>query len=570
MRLPSRLVASFFKSRTGWAFLIFFTALGLRLIGIAWGLPNDLRNQSLHPDETVLWLYSRQIEPARLDFDPGFYNYGTLYLTLVRVTTDLVWTYGGGPRDESEASQWRAVGRAILGGRVISALAGATIALAVFLMLTRLTNLFGAVAGGLAAVLAPGSVVHSRFQTVDVLATALLAGGLLLAARLYEEAQAGSEVPSAKKFGPIPWLAIGSGALFGLSAGTKYSGILGLIAVYAVALSLARRDRAWTILSATGAAVLAFLLSTPGVLKNTTQFFKDLSFELQHTATGHGLVFEGTSPGYLYHVGNLFVILGPLLVALGALGWIGLLRRRSAWVVGVLVSAVLYAVLIGRAEVKFARYALPLVPVLCVGFGSLMGWAHEGGRLSRKLLVLVGIVGLAGALNSSATYTLWMTDEDPRDAMARYLRRHASPGERVGVVSDPWFYSVPTFPDSGLPRSVPFPERHARMVRESRPPTVQYLPPDPASRFDWDVRLLRELRPEYVVFSSFEFDDPHRLRGRRDVRTEAQLVASRAEEFRRELERSYKLVRLEGADGPSLHDMMYVRPRVWLWKRKDL
>jgi hypothetical protein len=52
--------------------IIFFIALALRLIAIDWGLPSQKHQQSYHPDEPVVWMYSQAIQPTSLDFTPGF------------------------------------------------------------------------------------------------------------------------------------------------------------------------------------------------------------------------------------------------------------------------------------------------------------------------------------------------------------------------------------------------------------------------------------------------------------------------------------------------------------------
>ena len=69
------------------ALALFVAALVLRWVGIGWGLPNDIRNQSLHPDEPVIWMYAQQLDPGRGDFDPSFYQYPTLYLTALKVAS---------------------------------------------------------------------------------------------------------------------------------------------------------------------------------------------------------------------------------------------------------------------------------------------------------------------------------------------------------------------------------------------------------------------------------------------------------------------------------------------------
>src|SRR5437763_667705 len=66
---------------------IFALSLGLRLIGITWGLPNALHYDSYHPDEPINWAASQRIDPAHLQFVPGFYNYGTFFLTASKIAS---------------------------------------------------------------------------------------------------------------------------------------------------------------------------------------------------------------------------------------------------------------------------------------------------------------------------------------------------------------------------------------------------------------------------------------------------------------------------------------------------
>ena len=222
---------------------VFVVALAVRLVGIGWGLPNDIRNQSLHPDEPVVFAASQRIEPSHLQFVPGFYSYGTLYLTLLRMTTDVVTAYGGGPKDSSEKAMWRAVGRYHLAGRVLSALAGAATAWIVFLVLWPRTGLLGSLFGSMAMAFAPGHVVHSRFQTVDVLATFLLVVSLYFALRMLSPPD--GDAPSDRNY--LKWAAW-AGLFAGLSAGTKYTGILALVALAAVVIA-ERRKGGWKALA---------------------------------------------------------------------------------------------------------------------------------------------------------------------------------------------------------------------------------------------------------------------------------------------------------------------------------
>jgi hypothetical protein len=555
---------------------VFAVALLIRVVGIGWGLPNEKRNHSLHPDEPVIFLYSQRIEPAKLDFTPGFYNYGTLYLTVLRVASDMADTYGAGPKDSTEDAMWQAVGRYHLVGRGLSAVAGAATALFVLLILLPHVGTFGSLLGAAAMALAPGHVVHSRFQTVDVLATCFLVASLYFALRL-----AGPEREKISDSACVKF-AVLSGVFAGLSAGTKYTGIIALVTLIVVALSTRRSVSLRAIGLALFSAISVFLIVTPGVVTDSAQFLRDFKYELTHTQTGHGLVFAGTPSGFIVHIQNTFVALGGLVTLIGAFGLLRASYRKHAWALGLVAFAVVYYVLIGRAEVKFMRYVFPLVPVLAVGFGWMMSRAAlavraEGNRL---LLVAGGVVGLFGALGIASTasltvtYTSWMAAPDLRDSLADEIRAASNEETTVGLTGDPWFYSPSLYKNIAAgpwiePRPGEFEKRKEWMDAAMSPRVVRFVPPAPEERIDWDRRLLTQLRPDYVVFSGFEIGDLNRLRKLPSPPSEFKLQLGRAEEFMDTLLTEYDLWKVRGTESANLpHDMTYVRPELQVWKRK--
>ena len=620
---------------------VFVVALAVRLVGIGWGLPNEVRNQSLHPDEPVVLARSQQVEPVKGDFTPGFYNYGTLYLTITRVATDVVSAYTGATQDEplflladetvretvgltsAESAEidtifaqllesvtssrspseeqaalesatnmardlvgpekWRSVEkirasnfrRLYLAGRVVSAVAGALTAVVVLLVLFPRVGTFGSLFGAAAMAFAPGHVVHSRFQTVDVLATLLLALSLFYALRL--AVPEGDQGPDDRGF---VRLALWSGVFAGLSAGTKYTGILALVALAAVLVLDVRRVRWKALAGGIGAALLAFLATTPGAFLDSARFFDDFKYEITHTGAGHGLVFAGTSSGFVYHAWNLFVCFGLILTAVGVAGLARACIKKHRWAIALVAFAIVYYVLIGRAEVKFMRYVLPLLPVLSVGFGWIVSRAHIHPKLAWRAPVMVlsilalgglggGVAGvLGGGLSSTVLMTSWMVEPDVRDVVAKEIKQDAEPGDTVGLVSDPWFYTPSLFPDAGLSRAVPFEVRDAEMREASDPAVVRYVPQNPDERFDWDKRLLTELQPEYIVFSSFEKRDVDRIGSLPSPPDEYKIQIERAEEFMDILETRYTRWKVHGWDGGFLpHDLMYIRPEMQVWKR---
>lgn len=563
---------------------LFLVSLLIRLIGIDWGLPNEKRYHSLHPDEEIVWMYSQQIEPAKLDFMPGFYNYGTFFLTITKITSDVVTAYTGGVKEDgSNASE--VLGRVIKGGRIVSAMAGSALAWVVFLILYKRTHIVGAIAAGASIALAPGLVVHSRFMTVDVFATFLMALSVLWSCKLIKEADGHSSLVKA---------AIWAGVFAGLSAGTKYTGILVILVPTMILVHRWWADRQTqivpTLLASYAAMGLSFFLSTPGMLLESGQFWKDFTYELSHTATGHGIVFAGLPTGLFSQIPNLFLGFGILT---GMIGLVSLIyfayqaiktkgHLMGFWI-GCLLLTFVMLFLIGRAEVKFLRYTFPLMIFLAVAFGMMVGESHSSKSKWGRAVVAFSIIalgGVGGGMVYVLTVTNWMSGMDPQQQMANVIRE--SEIESVGLVSDPWYYTPTLYPEanSGPYRGKKY--RFESMMNVMNPRVLRYFPENPDERVDWDIRLLEELKPEGVVFSSFELEGYNRLAAAKEVPEEFKDSVERFKSFVKLLEQDYEIRTIVGGGAASgvqgtvgmhpyqtVHDMMYIRPILYLWIRKQ-
>ena len=543
-------------------YLIVFAALAYRLIGVTWGLPNEMRSVSLHPDEQVNLLVARQgIIPGKLDFTPGFYNYGTLYFTFLRFLSDVVGVYAGGFDAQGNLTP-AGMASVHLAGRVFNCLFGAITCGLVFAIGRRFLSGLGAAFAAAACVVAPALVVHSRFQTVDTLATMFAVASLYWSIRALDAGE------------PLRKAAIWAGVFAGLSAGTKY---VGFVAVVPLVVAVMLRDRKGGF--SAGAiglmvAVVTFVVSTPGALLDREAFMRDFLFELNHSREGHGIVFAQTSPAMIYHLSNLWLgfsligLLGGLYCFIRA----GIMKVQPMWVIGAFFL-VMYAAVSG-GQIKFMRYILPTIPALALGVGWFMDQLGKQSELGKKMALLVGL-GVVGGLDKSgfvgsATMTAQMLMPDTRDVAGKWLREKGDVS--VGFVSDPWFWSATIQPEVPMTRMLG-PNRLMEMwAGWSNPRLARYLPPNPAERFDWDVRLLTELKPDYVSFSSFEYGPVERIRQSGKGTDVEKLFASRYSEFVTRLGQEYDLVNGPWDDGPAhkvlVEDMEYIRPRVTIWKRK--
>lgn len=531
------------------ALAVFALAFGFRLIGLGWGLPiSGVRNDSLHPDEPINLLYAtRAIEPARGQLTPDFYNYGTLYLTLTRISSDVATTYMG--KEDVRAP--------LLGPRLLNVSLGSLTAGLVALFFARRGRLWAAWSAGLAVAFAAGLVVHARFATVDVMATAFLTFGLLVAAGAWEAERPMRSV-------------LGAAVLVGLATACKYNMALGLLGVF-VAISTLPKERR---IVGAGASVLVFVavfvIGVPGVILQPQSFRRDVMYELAHTAAGHGLVFSATPSGFLYHLGNLALATGILATLLGAIGLGGEAVRRERWAFVLLAFAIPYYVLIGRAEVKFLRYVLPLVPVLAMGFGALVQRLAEEPK--RRLLAgATAILALGGVdrggLSGSVPLSLEMAGPDPRDAAGASLRGIGGPAT-VGIARDPWFWTPTLYPDVAAPRSVGIQKILGTMLSASDLRVLRYLPPDPRERQDFDPRLF-DLKPDTITLTTLEIAAAERFLTIADLPPEEAALRDRYRKFTKRLTDEYTLDRFYGQGRPPVvEDLEYVRPTVYVYRRK--
>lgn len=540
------------SSRRWWipAFAIVILGLSLRVWALRWGLPNDERLGSYHPDEAVN-LVQGVLDRGALRFhaDIGFYNYGSLYFLIWQVFALANAFYGfvtapgaGTPQPSVDTA-----GALILVGRLLSAALG-TATILVVMVLGRLRgSASGALLGGLFLAIAPLAVVHSHFATVDAAAAFLVTCAIGVSALAAREGRAGM------------WLA--AGVLSGLAGATRYNCGLVVLAPLAAAIFGGRNGDAGglrraflPLLIVLASAAIGFLVGCPGAVLNPEKFYGDLTFELQKSREGMGLLFRDTGAGWWYHLHvSLAHGLGwPLLIAATAGLAVGIGRRKSSDLI-LLVFPLAYYLVMGGAAVRFARYMLPILPVLCLLAGEWLEMLGRGRRpgLSRVLAVLVALV----SAHASLAYCRSMARPDARDEAAAFLRNVLDPGATIAFATVPWYWSPPLSPVFTAP--VPGQARRRMILAESNPFVLRL----PSENREWDEMALAGA--DAVVVSDLEAQDAVRLKVRQAI--SFLKTASQGRRARTFGERPRFLGIPAMGQGYLPVDMLYVCPRVTVY-----
>jgi hypothetical protein len=572
---------------------LFGLALGVRLVGIGWSLPNAERHYSYHPDEWLLLLASYfVINPYAGEFLPGFYNYGTLPMYLWSLW--LHWLSAVGvidrlPENATPVQLAELRAQLYLWARVLVALMGAGTAVVVGRTVAQVAGIGAGVVSALAMALAPAFVVHSRFMTVDVPTTFFVALAFHQAIALHV---------SSHPMRTLLWGAFWAGC----AAGSKYNAGLALLAPLVglwLLPSLPVAKRLLGSVAAVGVAGLTFLIVCPGVWADSARFWANFWYEVRHVGQGHGEIFTDTGLGWLYHLKpNLSTGFGAVGLLASAVGWALHARNRVWW--GVLAASLAYYLLIGAAEVRFLRYTFPLMPMLAMGVGLLWAGARlslppsfrfpplregnrtrgqasplregnrtrerelgspceqgepKGGGLLPALRSLLVVAALGWQLLSAASLTACMARPDARDQAAGWARANLPEGARIGFPTVPWFYTPPLFPEIGELR---WQDRLAAAQRATRYRLIPLAPPE------WNAEALQATLPEYLIISEFESRDVARI-GRADYQAFMCIVEAR-----------YTLLRTFENEPPTLgrqagmpHDLLYVCPRVYVYRLRS-
>jgi 4-amino-4-deoxy-L-arabinose transferase-like glycosyltransferase len=327
--------------------LILAIAAVLRYWGLGHGIPYAV---SVDEPEIVERAFSMMKE-GRLN--PHFFDYGqlTLYIQLVvSIVGFIVGSVTGAWGSLAEAT----TGSFYLWGRAVTAAFGVATVYVVFQIGMRWGARHALLAAALMAVM-PLHVRYSHFVLTDTPLTFFVALTMLLALAAHER--------------PVPRAFLFAGAAAGLAAAVKYNGGLALVMplVACWMTPSARPSRLACSAAAIGGAAAAFVIAAPYTVLDLPGFldrFATLTAEYRHAAPPA----ENGAIIYLKHLRLQFALPGMALIAGGMV--MGLIRAvrgpgRVPWAVA-LVFPIPYFLMVADQRIIYARYLLPIVPMLCV------------------------------------------------------------------------------------------------------------------------------------------------------------------------------------------------------------
>jgi hypothetical protein len=374
------------------------------------------------PGPTASTAISHGLLIARGDPNPHFFHWPSLHLYLLAGIYAVAASLHGLP------------------GRAYVAVAGTVTILALYRLAQQVAGQAVALVAALMLAVAPLHVRDSHFAMTDVTMTLLVTVSLWLLLDGSRRLEAAADSSPARRIPDgLATFAL-AGVVGGLAASTKYNAAAVLAAAGLAQVWLLRhvashwrRPAEWAPLASYVACfAVGFVAATPYAVLDFTRFRTDVLFDMTHLSQGHG---PDLGRGWFHHLRfSLPYGLGvPLFVAgLGGLIVAARYHRRSVSILAAFV-AVFYAS-VGSGYTVFARYIMPLIPLLCLSAALLVEWlaarvaARSGWRPGRVVIAATALLTLPSLVNSVHMVALmartdsrvlasrWLTDRLPRDA----------------------------------------------------------------------------------------------------------------------------------------------------------
>jgi hypothetical protein len=414
------------RARLGWVVALvglFVVALGLRLVGSKTGLPYVYNaDENSHFVPRAIGMFGHSLNPDYFINPPAF-TYAIHAVFAVRWGTDPASVGGAFAADPTAAFALARGASAFLGALAVplTAIAGA-----------RLfeDRRVGVVAGALLAV-AFLPVHYSHFALNDAPTLAPLALCLIGVAGIYRTGRTREYVLA--------------GVALGVAIATKYTAGIVLVAVIAAAFaSPVAHARVRNLAFALALMCAGFVAANPYALLDRHTFWDGIQKQTETAGEEGGKLGLANSTGWTYYLGTFTWGFGwlPSLLALG--GMAGLIARHRRLAVVLAPAPVLLFLYLGEQSRFFARWMLPIYPILAI----LAAWAIVAlvSRFRfRVLLPVAAALALAQGLVFSVHNDLVLAQDDTRQIARDWMVQNIPGATKIVVepiAPDQWAADV--------------------------------------------------------------------------------------------------------------------------------
>ncbi len=402
------------RAGLGWVLALvglFVAAFVLRLVGFKTGLPYVYNaDENSHFVPRAIGMFGHSLNPDYFINPPAF-TYAIHAVFAVRWGTDPASVGGAFAADPTAAFAWARGTSAFLGALAVplTAIAGA-----------RLfeDRRVGVVAGALLAV-AFLPVHYSHFALNDAPTLAPLALCLIGVAGIYRTGRTREYVLA--------------GVALGVAIATKYTAGIVLVTVIAAAFaSPVAHARVRNLAFALALMCAGFVAANPYALLDRHTFWDGIQKQTETAGEEGGKLGLANSTGWTYYLGTFTWGFGwlPSLLALGGIG--GLIARHRRLAIVLAPAPVLLFLYLGEQSRFFARWMLPIYPILAI----LAAWsivALVSRFRFRVLLPVAAALALAQGLVFSVHNDRVLAQDDTRQIARDWMVQNIPGATKIVV-----------------------------------------------------------------------------------------------------------------------------------------
>jgi hypothetical protein len=390
------------KLATGGVLLL---ALVLRLVGLKHGLPYVYdADENAHFVPRAVGMFGHGFNPHYFVNPPAYTYLVHLALTVRFGTREAVGNAFAVDRTE-----------VFVVARLVSAVLGAAAVGLLMIAGRRLLGRAGGLVAGALLAVAFLPVFYSHLALNDVPAQAAVCLALVGVAGVY-------------RTGRLREYAL-AGVALGIACATKYTGGI-VLACLLGAAAVSHGPRLRGLALAGGLALVGFVIANPYSVLDWTQFWDGLRHQSEASGDAAGKLGITQSSGILYYFGTATWGLGWLPVLAAAGGAIGMLFRDRRLAAVLVPAPLLFLAFMGTQERFFARWLLPVYPILCL----LAAWAVlELVPRRRWVPALAGGLLVAQGLVFSVHSDLVLRRDDTRQLARDWMVAHVPIRSKVVI-----------------------------------------------------------------------------------------------------------------------------------------
>jgi hypothetical protein len=225
-----------------------------------------------------------------------------------------------------------------------------------------------------------------------------------------------------------------AGAALGIAIATKYTAGIVLVTVAAAAFaSPVAHARVRNLAFAVAIMCAGFAVANPYALLDRHAFWDGIQKQTETAGEDGGKLGLANTSGWRYYLGTFTWGFGwlPSLAALG--GAVGLLARHRRLGLLLAPAPLLLFLYLGEQSRFFARWMLPIYPILCLlaAWGAVAGVTWLLSRRARVALPIVAGLLLVQGLVFSVHNDLVLARDDTRALARDWMVRNLGPGTRI-------------------------------------------------------------------------------------------------------------------------------------------